>query len=93
MIYVLWAISLGFGIARFIVPFEGAINPADVYKDMAHLFVGFLFGYAVARTQTKHNDYTPIDEALSYDGQTLMVWTLAAGLTILEVVAFVARSK
>ena len=46
MIYVLLLITIGFGIARFIVPVEGKINKRDIFKDMAHLFVGFVFGYA-----------------------------------------------
>lgn len=45
--YVLIAIAIVFAIARFIVPVEGKINKKDFFKDFAHLFVGFLFGYAV----------------------------------------------
>lgn len=43
---ILLVIAVGFGIARFVVPVKGEIVKADFFKDFAHLYVGFLFGYA-----------------------------------------------
>lgn len=37
-------ISIVFVVFRFTLPFEGVINKADIFKDMAHLWVGFTFG-------------------------------------------------
>ncbi len=42
-------IAAVFGVLRFVVPVAGAINNADVFKDFAHLFVGFAFGYAATK--------------------------------------------
>jgi len=39
-------VAIAFGVARFIIPVEGAINKADIYKDLAHLFVGGCFVFA-----------------------------------------------
>lgn len=51
MPYILLVIAVGFGIARFFAPVAG-LAKEDVFKDMAHLFVGFCFGYAAyARTR------------------------------------------
>lgn len=72
MIATLIAVSIAFGIARFIVPVSGKVNKADVYKDMAHIWVGVLIGIAV------------MDRSL---------WYLPVALTLLEIVAFVARKK
>lgn len=44
--WLLFFVAVGFGIARFLVPVEGAIAAEDIFKDMAHLVVGFMFGYA-----------------------------------------------
>lgn len=41
-----------FGILRFTLPVEGRIEHADIFKDLAHVFVGGLFGAAIA----KNND-------------------------------------
>ena len=38
-------VSAGFGIARFIVPVRG-FDFRDTFKDMAHLWVGFLISVA-----------------------------------------------
>lgn len=37
-----------FGILRFLLPVAGKVNRADIYKDLAHIFVGFLLGYGFA---------------------------------------------
>lgn len=67
---VLIVVSVVFGVARFVVPVSGAINRADIYKDLAHIWVGILIGVAIERPE---------------------LWWLPAGLTVLEVVAFVVR--
>lgn len=47
--WILAAVAVGLGIARFIVPVAGSINKADIFKDMAHVVVGFMFGYAATK--------------------------------------------
>lgn len=49
MTWILLIVCTGFAIVRFYVPVHG-INNADVFKDMAHLFVGGLFGAAIYAT-------------------------------------------
>ena len=47
---MLWAavgISGIFGVLRFVVPVSGKINRNDIYKDLAHIWVGILIGAAV----------------------------------------------
>lgn len=44
--FALLIVAAIFGVLRFIVPVEGAIAKEDVFKDLAHIFVGFAFGYA-----------------------------------------------
>lgn len=44
--FALLFVAAIFGVLRFIVPVEGRIEQADVFKDLAHIFVGFAFGYA-----------------------------------------------
>lgn len=39
-------ITIIFGILRFILPVSGEINKKDIFKDMAHIWVGILFGLA-----------------------------------------------
>lgn len=41
------AVAVTFGVLRFVVPVEGKIDHADVFKDLAHLFVGGCFGAAI----------------------------------------------
>lgn len=45
---VMLAIAVVFGILRFVLPVEGVVNKRDVFKDLAHIFVGVLFGLAMA---------------------------------------------
>jgi hypothetical protein len=50
---ILWFVLLVFlslviGGLRFILPVSGQVVKADIYKDCAHLFVGGLFGAALA---------------------------------------------
>lgn len=65
-------ITASFGIARFFVPVSGKINNGDIFKDMAHIWVGILIGITIMDTR---------------------YWILPAGLTLLEVAAFVIRRK
>ena len=44
---VLIAICLVFALLRIVLPTEG-FRPSDVFKDLAHVFVGGLFGAALA---------------------------------------------
>lgn len=37
---------LAVGVLRFIVPVTGGINHDDIFKDLAHIFVGILIGMA-----------------------------------------------
>ena len=46
--WIILAVAIAFGVARFIVPVEG-IAKEDIFKDMAHLVVGGMFGYAVGK--------------------------------------------
>ncbi len=39
--------SLLFGYLRFVVPVSGKVNPSDIFKDMAHIWVGILIGAAL----------------------------------------------
>lgn len=61
-----------FGVLRFVVPVAGEVNHADIFKDLAHIWVGVLIGVAACRKTWQH-------------------WSLAVGITVLEVVAFFAR--
>lgn len=100
MKYVLCT-TIAFGIARFIVPVTGAINKADIFKDMAHIFVGGLFGAAIALIvafkllRTLGEAISPSLQAVKQQIQDccIAVWMLAIGLTILEVVAFFMRQN
>ena len=76
MYYILVIVTIIFAIARFIVPVEGRIDHADIFKDLAHLYVGFLFGWAAATT---------------YEMKFWKRWGLAIGLTAIEVIAFFIR--
>lgn len=92
------AVTVGFGVARFIVPVEGAIAKEDIFKDLAHLYVGGLFGAAILATKRaylvlrarKFKFFEAVATAAAYE-RTL--WFLAVGLTILEVVAFFVRKQ
>lgn len=65
-------------ILRFVIPMPGLdLSAASVYKDAAHLFVGGLFGAAVASSLGRLKA-----------GRAL--WLMAVALTIVEVVAFFA---
>lgn len=66
-------------VARFTIPMPGLdLSVASVYKDFAHLFVGGLFGAAIALTACRGWK----------DHYTIRFWVLAWLLTLIEVVAF-----
>ncbi len=81
-------VAIAFGVARFIVPVEGRIDHADIFKDLAHVFVGGCFGAAIQATASNSNK--KLGQAI-FDAAYL--WAIAIGLTILEVVAFLARRQ
>ena len=81
---VMLLIAIGFSVARFLVPVEG-LNPKDLYKDAAHLFVGFAWAWAL---------FTPdkIDLSFARTSNGIGInWWIPAALTVVEVVAFAAR--
>jgi hypothetical protein len=77
-------IALVFIVLRFTLPMEGVDN-RDIFKDLAHLYVGGLFGAAIITGYAKD----------SYLFNRLHVrrnlWLLAIGMTVLEVVAAIVR--
>lgn len=82
---VLFVVTLAFAIARFVVPVEGTINPADFYKNFAHIWVGILIGVAGAISWIRlHGEWK--DTKLNW-------WSLPIAITIVEVVAFFVRMK
>lgn len=40
-------VTLILAMLRFIVPVSGKINVGDIYKDLAHIWWGILFGFAI----------------------------------------------
>jgi peptidoglycan/LPS O-acetylase OafA/YrhL len=72
---ILLLVAVAFGVARFVVPVTGQLNQADLFKDVAHVVVGFMFGYAAYAKTRKE------------------LWLIAAGLTVLELVAFFVRKN
>jgi hypothetical protein len=85
MYWFLFLVSLVFAVLRFIVPVSGKINKQDVYKDLAHLWVGFLLGFCFY-------DFT-MRYALEEDLFNWQLWWLPLALTAVEVVAFLFRKS
>lgn len=83
MYYFLLFISALFAVARFVVPVEGRIEPADIFKDVAHIWVGVLFGVAGAISMLRRNS--------EWKDYKYNWWVLPIGLTIIEVIAFFVR--
>ena len=84
-------VAISFGIVRFMVPVHG-LNDADIFKDLAHIFVGGLFGAAIAETIRDYNQQT--DWVNLWTVAVLAnwrLWAMAWGLTGLEVAAFFIR--
>lgn len=86
MIYVIFLITVAIGVARFIVPVSGELNTADIYKDLAHLWVGFLFGWFAANLKIWNTSRIDVP----WSGRILL---MAIGLTVLEVIAFFVCRK
>lgn len=86
MLYI-GLITLAFAVLRFIVPVTGGVNQADVFKDLAHIWVGGLFGMAIIQTKF---DRIPNDSYEAYPSSVIL-WCFAIGITIVEVVAFFVR--
>lgn len=87
MIWLLILITLTFSVARFIVPVTGQVNPRDVYKDLAHIWAGILFGVAGLLLLVLHGVVDPLTLAENFG---VIVW-LPIAFTAVEVVAFVFR--
>jgi nucleoside recognition membrane protein YjiH len=85
---VVLVLAVLIGIARFVLPVEGRISHDDIFKDIAHLFVGGVFGAAILATHHACDIITPLWLAML---KTWRLWTIAWGLTVLEVIAFIAR--
>lgn len=79
-------ITMTFAFLRFVVPVSGKLNKRDVYKNLAHIWVGILLGIAIASTGVAFNaaGWPTFD----FNG---WYWGLAIGLTAVEVVAFIVR--
>lgn len=73
-----------FGVARLVMPTVSEIHREDIFKDMAHLFVGWLFGAAMLAVGYRRSN--PWDSDFSQDSK--LYWFLALAMTVLEVVAF-----
>jgi len=86
--WIVLLVAIGFGVARFIVPVTGDVNHADIFKDLAHVFVGGLFGAAIKGTARNRQDDFPLTAAFAAEWR---LWAMAWGLTILEVAAFFIR--
>jgi hypothetical protein len=83
-----WLVILAciiFGYMRLTMNVVSEIHHEDIFKDLAHLFVGGLFGAAILATEYKVS--CPMEP--SFRADTKDYWLLAVGMTILEVVAFV----
>ncbi len=87
MFVVLLLVSVVFGVLRFVVPVSGKIEQRDVYKDLAHIWVGLLFGVAIAFSLVE-----PVIREFYVDS-VHRYWLLPIALTVLEVVAFIVRRK
>jgi hypothetical protein len=96
--FACYAVVIGsavFALLRFALPSTGEIHGDDVFKDLAHLWVGGLFGAALALTLTPppEIDYpanaraSAIREARRSFWITLL-WSLTFAMTVLEAVAF-----
>ena len=93
-------LTLAFAVLRFIVPTRGLdLTVPTVFKDLAHVFVGMLFGalflgmvmVCVDRRVPgwhKSDQLVPVDDCVRLG---LFCGILGAGLTVVEVVAALIR--
>lgn len=106
--FILFTGAVGFGIARFIVPVEGKISHEDIFKDLAHIFVGILFGVAICSTwgrlppkvEDEEQHVVMKTDAMKEAVDEAMIkltvagrWGLAILLTVTEIVAFFVRQQ
>ena len=50
MIYLVAVVTVIFAVLRMVLPSSGHVNHDDIFKDLAHLYVGGMFGAAIAWT-------------------------------------------
>lgn len=107
MPYILLIVTIVFATARFIVPVTGKINKSDIFKDMAHIWIGILIGIAwlvvllrrVVEEAKRRSRLTGeqnwswwvVTELLQYTNNAAWYVYLAVILTIIEVIAFLVR--
>lgn len=91
---VILALAIAFAVLRFLIPLHGLdLSVPTVFKDLAHVFVGFLFGagflgvlhFLVARHEAAEMSAVRSVELGVFLG------ILGALLTIVEVIAFFSR--
>ena len=87
---VLWFIvailgTISFGAGRILLPSHG-LHGADVFKDLAHVFVGVLFGAAIVATIR-----CPVQHGRPHVCPEIWLWCLALGLTAVEVFAAIFK--
>lgn len=88
---VVWVIAVGFAIGRFFVPTHD-VSIALVYQDLAHIFVGFLFGWWLMSHTGESNDSTTIKEKICdfFEFRDAFPLVLLSLLTIIEIGCFLA---
>jgi hypothetical protein len=47
MFWLFVILTIVFGVLRFTLPVTGEINKKDIFKNLAHVFVGMLIGLAI----------------------------------------------
>lgn len=81
--------TVGFAVARFTLPVSG-LDSRDMFKDLAHIWVGCLLGAAVfAPSYNQDRSDYPNDAG----DRKILLWILFCGLTLAEVVAFLFRGQ
>ena len=98
MYYLTLIIAIGFGVARLIMPVVSQVHREDIFKDLAHLFTGALYGAGFVSFylwKFRRHDFNWPPRFDLFTGWTLArlrncLW-IAIALTVLEVVAFLAH--
>ena len=90
MIYIL-VITAIVGVGRFFVPVSG-LDSADIYKDIAHIWVGILVGAAwyAPWEVIDPEEIGRVNKSVGDD--KILLFVLALGLTLVEVIAVIVRS-
>lgn len=81
------AVTAAFAILRFVLPVSGSVNHADIFKDLAHVWVGILFGVGLSRIMATERGEDLRARHVN-EGFFLILGILLTGV---EVVAFAAR--